>query len=425
MFASNTNHRIQRLERLTEMSRGIGKMVDLETLLYSMTELACDLTRSAMCCVVLYEPETDLLKYIAGPVGQRDNFLNIRIPLDNTIEGSVYRDAKPIIIDNCPADNRFDWRTVKQLSPELRNIIVVPLLFRGETIGVFEGINKIDQEQFSFEDLTILEILSSQAATAILSNLLFDEVRQAYQEVDELEKMKSNFIAITSHELRTPIGLILGHATFLNDFSTDPQIQTQLEVIIRNAERLKSILEDLTKVNEIQLGTSNVRHKLISINQIIYRCAEHKMPSARAKDISFLIKLPEKDLFVDADEEKIALVINNLVDNAIVFSNKGCHIQLTAEQIGNYVQVSIADNGIGIPAKDLPHIFDRFFQVQSHLTRKHGGLGLGLSVAKSMVELHKGQIWAESIEGKGSRFSFILPRTNISRSEGSTAPFTT
>lgn len=127
---------------------------------------------------------------------------------------------------------------------------------------------------------------------------------------------------------------------------------------------------------------------------------------------------------VACDASKIAIVLNNLVKNAIAFTNSGGHIVIVVEQIPGYVRVSVIDDGIGISAKDLPYIFERFYQAESHLTRKHGGLGLGLSVARLMVELHGGRIWAESVEGKGSNFSFILPH-NADQAEPANKVFIT
>ncbi len=421
MQSINSKRQLQTYERLTELSRGIGKILDLETLLYSMTELACDSIHCDVSNVLLYEPETDLLKYIAGPVGQRSILQNIRVPIGNTIEGLVYRTAKSTIVDHYQQDSLHSPQIEKDLGLKIKNLAVVPLLFRGDTIGIFESLNKV--EDFDQDDLMILETLASQAAIAILSNSLFDEVQQAYRKVDELERMKSNFIAITSHELRTPIGLILGHASFLDEITEDKQTKQQLEVIIRNANRLKSIIEDISSVNDAQNGASHLMYRILSLNQVLYKALDQYMPMAHQKDISFLVKIPESDFLIDADEAKILLAINHLLSNAITFSDVGCHIMVSAEKISTYVQVSIADNGIGIPVNDLPHVFDRFFQVQSHLTRKHGGMGLGLSITKSMIELHKGQIWVESIEGKGSKFSFILPLAISNRSSGKTNAF--
>ena len=133
------------------------------------------------------------------------------------------------------------------------------------------------------------------------------------------------------------------------------------------------------------------------------------MQEAVSKSITLHADAGHGDLLVEGDASKISIALSNVVKNALDFTNPGGHVFIVAEQIPGYVKVSVIDDGIGIPVKDLSHIFERFYQVESHLTRKHGGMGLGLSVAKVMTELHGGRIWAESVEGKGSNFTILLP----------------
>jgi two-component system sensor histidine kinase VicK len=130
---------------------------------------------------------------------------------------------------------------------------------------------------------------------------------------------------------------------------------------------------------------------------------------AASKNITLEEDIRDEDLQVEADANKITVAISNLIRNALTFTDEGGQVQVMVELVTGHVQVSVKDNGIGIPASDLGLIFDRFFQVESHLTRRHTGMGLGLSVAKGMIELHGGRIWVESIEGRGSTFSFLLP----------------
>jgi two-component system sensor histidine kinase VicK len=129
------------------------------------------------------------------------------------------------------------------------------------------------------------------------------------------------------------------------------------------------------------------------------------------------------DLFVNADAGKTAIVLSNLVKNAITFTNKDGYVTIRGERQPDFIKVTVEDNGVGIPAKDLQYVFERFYQVESHLTRKNGGMGLGLSVAKVMIELHDGRIWAESTEGIGSTFTFILPLEQKNTEEDSAQPF--
>jgi signal transduction histidine kinase len=227
-------------------------------------------------------------------------------------------------------------------------------------------------------------------------------------EFAELDRMKSNFIAITSHELRTPLGLILGHATFLRETIAGEQREA-METIIRNATRLKEIIESLTEVDNYEAGVARVRQNLISIPSIVRDVVSSFQDMAASKNITLQEDIRDEDLQVEGDANKITVAVSNLIRNSLTFTNEGGQVQVIVESVTGHVQVSVKDNGIGIPVSDLGRVFDRFFQVESHLTRRHTGLGLGLSVAKTMIELHGGRIWVESAEGLGSTFSFLLP----------------
>jgi signal transduction histidine kinase len=142
------------------------------------------------------------------------------------------------------------------------------------------------------------------------------------------------------------------------------------------------------------------------------------------KRVALNVEIERKqDLLVDADGSKIAIVLSNLVKNAITFTNDGGHVMIRGGLETGFVKVVVEDDGVGIPVRDLPHVFDRFYQVESHLTRRHGGMGLGLSVAKVMIEMHGGRIWAESTEGVGSTFTFLLPLETKNHAPDPVKPF--
>jgi signal transduction histidine kinase len=185
----------------------------------------------------------------------------------------------------------------------------------------------------------------------------------------------------------------------------------QVDAIIRNVTRLKEIIESLTSVDNYQSGGATLRQRKASIARIIEDVAASFQGMAAQKGLTFHVDLPQgNELLLDVDSNKIAVALSNLVKNAIMFTNEGGHVTIHGEQDAEYIKVIVKDDGVGIPAKDLSLIFDRFYQVESHLTRKHGGMGLGLSVAKAMVEMHGGQIWVDSEEGSGSTFTFLLPK---------------
>jgi two-component system sensor histidine kinase VicK len=149
------------------------------------------------------------------------------------------------------------------------------------------------------------------------------------------------------------------------------------------------------------------------LEQLVQEVVASFQDFADRKHIALQTQLPKMALTIEGDAEKIGIALSNLVKNAITFTNEGGRVLIAAERIPGYLKVSVIDNGIGIPAKDLHRVFERFFQVQSHMTRRHGGMGLGLSVAKVMIEMHGGQIWVESVESKGSNFSFLLPISTV------------
>jgi signal transduction histidine kinase len=150
------------------------------------------------------------------------------------------------------------------------------------------------------------------------------------------------------------------------------------------------------------------------LSRLVEEVATRFKDSATEKSIELGFDIPQNDaLVVDGDKEKIAVALENMVKNAILFTDSGGQVGIKAEGDGTMAKVFVVDTGIGIPAKDVERVFDRFFQVESHLTRKHGGMGLGLSIAKAMVEMHNGQIWCESKEGTGSLFCFMVPRNQV------------
>jgi signal transduction histidine kinase len=405
---SDSSPRLHRFVRLAEVCRALGKSADLEALLQTVVDAVCALVESEVGTILMYEEETDLLKFVAGPRSRKETSRRLRVPLDRSLAGWVYANSKPVMIQNAGVDPRINQAIESPLGIEIRSMLAVPLLFRGETIGVLETFNK-KIGLFNSDDVLILETLASQASVATLSTVLMEETERAYDEVQALEKMKSNFIAITAHELRTPLGLVLGHATFLSDSLTDPNQRQQIDVILSSATRLKGILEDLSNMDTFQSGKGRIRQKAFDLNQMAINVVKSFQPAAQEKKISLTARLPKTSIAVRGDEEKLSLAVGNIIANALSFTDERGHVVVNVETLPGYVKLSVVDDGIGIPTKDIARVFERFYQVQSHLTRRHQGMGLGLSVAKAMVELHGGQIWVESVEGKGSDFSILLP----------------
>lgn len=406
---SETAAHTKRLERLLETSRTMTSTLELKPLLDTIVRVACELTESGASSLLLYDPTTQELHFKASPDMHRTHLHKISVPLEGSVAGEVFTTAKPLIIQDAETDPRIFRHVDQRLNFQTRSIMGVPLVVKQETIGVLEALNKQGQRHYTEDDLMVLETLASQAAIAIENARLMTSLQQANEDLQRLDKMKSDFIAIASHELRTPLGLILGHSTFLREI-IPPKYTEQMDVVIRSAMRLKSIIEDMSTISHQEQGQSIVRRMPFSLAELVEEAVTRFEEEAKQKQIELGFDVPVSDpLMVEGDKEKIDVALTNLIRNALTFTDPGGQVGIKAEGDGGYVKVFVVDTGIGIPEKDIKRVFERFYQVESHLTRKHGGMGLGLSIAKAMVEMHQGQIWCESKVGTGSLFCFTLP----------------
>jgi signal transduction histidine kinase len=414
-LALNSTERTQRLERLLEISRTLSASLELEPFLLSLISTASELTGCEAASILELEEDGEQLHFLALPWFHRDPLKTIKVPLQKSVAGWVLENGQPAVVPDVANEPRHFKGADQAADFNTRSLMAVPIIYQDQKLGVLEVVNKAGEAHYTEEDLTILETLASQAAIAIQNTRLVKKVQKSQDEVNQLDRMKSDFIAIASHELRTPLGLILGHATFLREV-IQPDYRAQLDIIIRNSTRLKEIIDSIANMDNVQRGMADLRARAVSIQRVVAEVVTSFEEEAKRKHISLRADTGEAELLVEGDASKISVVLSNMVKNSLIFTNSGGHIFIVAEQIPGYVKVSVIDDGIGIPAKDLPHIFERFYQVESHLTRKHGGMGLGLSVAKVMVEMHGGRIWAESVEGKGSNFTFILPTRPVTSS---------
>jgi len=413
------------LERLFEVTRNLSASMELETYLQSILSAAAELTESETASIMEFNEATQQFYFKFVPWFHREAVVNARVPLEGSIAGWIYSNIKPAILDDARKDERHYGRIDELTGFSTRSLLGVPVMLHGKPIGVFEVFNKAGGANYTEEDVLVLETLASLASTAMQNGLLESNADASREEARQLERLKNEFIAITSHELRTPLGLILGHSTFLREL-VGPEHHEQVDAIIRNASRLKDIIESLSNVDNYQTGGASLRSRKASVARIIDDVISSFREMAAQKGITLKSELPPNDhLLADVDASKLSIVLGNLVKNAVTFSNEDGHVTVQGEMQDGYIKVTVRDNGVGVPSKDLSLIFERFYQVESHLTRKHGGMGLGLSVAKAMIELHGGRIWADSVEGAGSTFTFLLPVDMKNETNHPAGPFKT
>ncbi len=294
----------------------------------------------------------------------------------------------------------------------LEGIAVFPVECREYRLGLLIVAYPQLDTPLSCASLASLHTLRQALAWPAFGRSLAAEKKHLQNQIEDLQHRKDEFIAITSHELRTPLGLVVGHATFLNSLITDAERQEHIRIILRSAMRIKEIIESTTQADNYQTGMARLRMHTVNLNTLLKSLYEGFAPEAERKGIHLQMEVPAPPLVLEGDPEKIRTILRNLIENALTFTDEGGHVRITAT-LGppddGYAQVCIQDDGIGIPESALGRIFERFYQVEAHMTRRHNGMGLGLSVARDLAALHGGRIEVESREGAGSRFTLYLP----------------
>jgi signal transduction histidine kinase len=400
--------RVSVLERILRISQILTSTLQLEPLLQTITQAATELTDTEAGSIMLVDKNTGELRFEAAIGSKREEVKRVTVPLEGSIAGWIVREGKPLLIPDVRQDPRFYTQVDETTDFETRSILGVPLQVKGKVIGVLEALNKTGAGIFTQDDVQTLSTLAAHAAIAIENARLVTEIRKAYEELSELDRLKSDFVAIASHELQTPLTVILGYASFLKEEATGAASE-QLDAVLRSAFRLRSLIDDMINLRHIETGETELELEQLSLNELVATITAEFASLAEARKQNVSIKLASQPPMMEADRQKLHLLLANLLSNAIKFTPEGGRIEVEVETKGNEVWVSVRDTGIGIPPREQERIFDRFYQVEPSLTRRFGGMGLGLSIAKGMVDLHGGRIWVESVEGMGSSFTFALP----------------
>ncbi|MGC8846665.1 MAG: PAS domain-containing sensor histidine kinase, partial [Candidatus Hydrogenedens sp.] len=239
------------------------------------------------------------------------------------------------------------------------------------------------------------------------------QLEKLNEELRQYGKNKDAFLSNVSHELRTPISTIQGYIEMFlsNTLGTlTEQQKNAMEVMLRNVERLLRMVNEMIEFSRIEIKGLQIKKKLFSVKELVKENTSFNNPKILAKQINLIEKYENENIYIWADKEKISQVLGILLNNAVKFTNTGGRIEIDIS-IDNegFLELSVADTGIGIPPEYKEKIFEKFFQVDSSPTRKYEGTGIGLAIAKGIVESHNGKITVESVLGEGSKFTVILP----------------
>ena len=296
----------------------------------------------------------------------------------------------------------------------------------------FFGCVEIFKEaSFSPDDATCFQTIAQQVSLPLKSATLYQEIIEANTKLAKLEKLKSEFISIVSHELRTPLTSIKNSLDILMSGRCGEITQSAdkfLSMAMRNVQRLSGIINDLLDLSKIEAGKMDFHFVPTNINTVIEYVKSTLSEVAKTKGLTIITDQDNSIPDTIADPQRLEQVLANLVSNAIKFTPENKTITISSKLVnsknihindyfkdtinlseGDYVLVSVKDEGIGIAEKDLLHAFDKFAQIENSLSRKAGGTGLGLPIAKQLLDAHKGAIWCDSELNKGSEFYFVIP----------------
>jgi len=272
-------------------------------------------------------------------------------------------------------------------------------------------VQSYERRAYQPEHATAMRMAANLMAVAIENAQLLARESQARAEAEESNRLKDDFLATVSHELRTPLTAVLGWARMLESPTLgEAQAARAIQTIQRNAKAQAEIIDDILDVSRIVTGNLYLNLEPTELAPIVEAAINVVRPTAEAKHIQVQTNFADQPAVVSGDAQRLQQIVWNLLSNAVKFTPQGGHVRVTTRQTGSQVHLEISDNGQGISAEFLPHVFERFRQADSSTTRKHGGLGLGLAIVRHLTEIHGGTVHAESDgEGKGATLTVILP----------------
>ncbi len=534
-----TEENMQQIIAVTEVSRAIVSLLDLEEILELIIERLAQLAGTSHCAVALYHAERDELvgRLAKGP--GTESFRNYRIPLsDDPATAQAIQQRQAAVVEQADASANEAQRRLASMW-QITSYLVCPLLAKDRIIGTLYLADARPDFRFGEKEFQLITSFSYFAATAIENAQLYQNVweksteleailrgigdgvivtdpqmnlllmnpvaarifrlsrdvptgtylpdlvqnealitllhetlesqdRAVIKEIEvsntqdgkrsmiyqglaaamasaeghprgivvvlrditsqkELERMKSNFLSVVSHELKTPLHSIKGFVDIILMGKTGDVTDVQrdfLTTVKQQTGQLQTMINDLLEFSRLESGQVKLRLEEVSLPDLASRVVEKLEPLADDGGLTLQMKLPATFPVIEADEMRLEQVLTNLVDNAIKFTAAGGTVTIDGRDLGEEVQVWVHDTGIGIPPDQLEKIFDRFYQVDGGSTRPYRGTGLGLTICKHIVEHHHGRIWAESKQGEGSTFFFILPK-KLSQEEELSLDFTT
>lgn len=434
------NANLQRLSMLIELGQQLAAERDPSQLLQKFCHAARDIVGTRYAAVGMFDEDGQTIRhfFVSGLDPQTALDAGI-LQAGQDVLATLLAERRPLRL--CRTDVGWPADIFPSAERPSTSFLAAPILSSADDYGWLYLTDRLDAEDFNESDERLAATLTAQVAVAYENARLYTEAQRhatelkqevaeriqaeeerakllvreqaARAEAEAANRAKDEFLATLSHELRTPLTSILGWSHLIRSGKLpEAASAAALETIERNARAQSQLIDDLLDVSRIITGKLRLDARPVEIASVIEAAIEAVRPAARAKNIRLESELKTVAGTLFGDATRLQQVAWNLLSNAVKFTPEGGQVDVRLNRINSHLEITVEDTGEGISAEFLPHIFDRFRQADGTTTRKHGGLGLGLAIARHLVELHGGEIHATSQgEGRGTTFIVSLPLT--------------
>jgi signal transduction histidine kinase/HAMP domain-containing protein len=421
-MGKRVERRVETLRRLHHLSRAGYRTTDLKEILARSSEAISAFTRAESVVFLLHDPNTNRLE-AAWPGWNISAELaaQMKVSIDaHSIAGSVFKSGDAYYSNDVEHDP-FSSEDLQKLFGA-RNALFAPLKTESETFGVVVAINR--PGGFGREEVDATTSFADVASLLIKNARLYARLTGTVEELRRASRLKDHFLQNVNHELRTPLTAIVGWTDLFSEEELDDKtLRRGLQQVRQSARILLALIDDLLDLARMDRGSLSLDRQAVQLPDVIQRSIDTVRMMAEGRSVVVIqAPLPAQMVPIRADPLRLQQILWNLLANAIKFSRRHGRVIVRLELEPERYVVSVEDDGIGISESELPHVFERFRQVDGSPTRQHAGMGIGLALARSLVELHGGTIWAESVVGKGSRFTFTLPVRPVDRRSGENEP---
>jgi signal transduction histidine kinase len=423
--SSDLTRSVKKLEGLSEVTQAVSSSLDLQSVLSSVVSHAVALSGADVGGICEYHE--DNRKFLPqASYRLNDELIQVieegRFPIEQTVLGRAVLTRQPVQVPDILTDSNYSLTDMVH-SLGVRAILGVPLMRDNRVLGALV-VGRNSPGEFPKETVDLLQTFSSQSVLAIQNARLFRDITEQRQELEianqrlkALDKLKSDFVSNVSHELRTPLTAVKVLLDNMRDGITGPLNERQSRYIIGikdSADRLARLINDLLDLSVIEAGRVDLKPSRVPLAILLSTIADSLKPMTEEKLIRLEADNVDESLIAWADRDKFEQVLTNLISNAIKFTPAGGEIRIGAQNDdAGWLQISVSDTGPGIASEQTERVFDEFYQLRQPGEKRAGGVGLGLAIAKKLVEMHGGKIWVCSELGRGSSFFFTLPTERV------------